>query len=150
MRNILIIFAILLLLLTLLGTFGGSLRYNEPFYDKPKSDIIYNYGVDVPKKVKSYFVSDPASAFLTSPVSPISPISPASASPTISHAPTSLIFPPSPTFPVSHAPASPISHSASTAYPIAPISKPHSKIMENEGFDIEPFEADSNNLPADY
>jgi hypothetical protein len=33
MRTLLIVFAILLLLLTLLGTFGGSIKYTEPFYD---------------------------------------------------------------------------------------------------------------------
>ena len=33
MRTILIVFAILLVLLTLLGTFGGSIRQSEPFYD---------------------------------------------------------------------------------------------------------------------
>jgi len=33
MRTLLIVFAILLLLLTLLGTFGGSIKYNEPFFD---------------------------------------------------------------------------------------------------------------------
>lgn len=32
MRNILIVFAVLLLMLTLLGTFGGSIQYSEPFY----------------------------------------------------------------------------------------------------------------------
>ena len=33
MRTILIVFAILLVLLTLLGTFGGSIKYKEPFYE---------------------------------------------------------------------------------------------------------------------
>lgn len=33
MRTILIVFAILLVLLTLLGTFGGSIKYREPFYE---------------------------------------------------------------------------------------------------------------------
>jgi hypothetical protein len=33
MRTLLIVFAILLLLLTLLGAFGGSIKYNEPFFD---------------------------------------------------------------------------------------------------------------------
>lgn len=33
MRTILIVFATLLLLLTLLSAFGGSMKQNEPFYD---------------------------------------------------------------------------------------------------------------------
>lgn len=33
MRTLLIVFAILLLLLTLLGAFGGSIKYNEPFFN---------------------------------------------------------------------------------------------------------------------
>jgi len=33
MRTLLIVFAILLLLLTLLGAFGGSIKYNGPFFD---------------------------------------------------------------------------------------------------------------------
>ena len=33
MKTILIVFAILLILLTLLGTFGGSISYREPFYE---------------------------------------------------------------------------------------------------------------------
>ena len=33
MRTILVVFAILLVLLTLLGTFGGSIKQSEPFYD---------------------------------------------------------------------------------------------------------------------
>lgn len=33
MRTLLIVFAILLLLLTLLGAFGGSIKYNEQFFD---------------------------------------------------------------------------------------------------------------------
>lgn len=36
MRTILIVFAILLLLLTLLGAFGGSIKYSEPFYQVAK------------------------------------------------------------------------------------------------------------------
>lgn len=33
MKNLLIIFIVLLFLLTLLSSFGGSIRHKEPFYD---------------------------------------------------------------------------------------------------------------------
>jgi hypothetical protein len=50
MRTLLIVFAILLLLLTLLGAFGGSIKYNEPFLELPKmGSIKYN---ELPKKSK--------------------------------------------------------------------------------------------------
>lgn len=35
MKTTLIVFAVLLLVLTLIGTFGGSVRYTEPFYQEP-------------------------------------------------------------------------------------------------------------------
>lgn len=38
MKTLLIVFAVLLLLLTLLSTFGGSIRANEPFYQEPAKD----------------------------------------------------------------------------------------------------------------
>lgn len=47
MRTILIVFAILLLLLTLLGAFGGSVKYNESFddmkMDEPENPLPDNY-----------------------------------------------------------------------------------------------------------
>ena len=36
MKEILIIFAILLLILTLISAFGGSIRYTERFYEAPQ------------------------------------------------------------------------------------------------------------------
>ncbi len=66
MRTILIVFAILLVLLTLLGTFGGSIKYREPFYetsvyaeqeqragfeDMPPSDVVQQADMPPPTEV---------------------------------------------------------------------------------------------------
>jgi hypothetical protein len=47
MKELLIVFAVLLLLLTLLSTFGGSIRHSEPFYAPHKQSKEYYY--DTPK-----------------------------------------------------------------------------------------------------
>jgi hypothetical protein len=43
MKTLLIVFAVLLLLLTLLSTFGGSIRPSEQFYQEPKQRNEYYY-----------------------------------------------------------------------------------------------------------
>lgn len=43
MKNLLIVFALLLLLLTLLGAFGGSLKYNEPFFEGVEDDSMEHF-----------------------------------------------------------------------------------------------------------
>ena len=46
MKNLLIIFAVLLLLLTLLSAFGGSISYKESFVDDQADATAYMYGGD--------------------------------------------------------------------------------------------------------
>jgi hypothetical protein len=40
MKNILIVFAVLLFLLTLLSSFGGSIRPSEPFYEEASAPMV--------------------------------------------------------------------------------------------------------------
>ena len=49
MKNLLIVFIVLLFLLTLLSSFGGSIKVSEPFYDaKPAYKSKEPIGYDVP------------------------------------------------------------------------------------------------------
>lgn len=49
MKNLLIIFIVLLFLLTLLSSFGGSIKVSEPFYDAtPAYNSIEHFAYDVP------------------------------------------------------------------------------------------------------
>ena len=49
MKNLLIVFIVLLFLLTLLSSFGGSIKVSEPFYDaKPAYKSKEPLGYDVP------------------------------------------------------------------------------------------------------
>ena len=56
MKTLLIVFAVLLLLLTLLSTFGGSIRQAEPFYAPPQNASgNQEYYYDYPKMPPNEF-----------------------------------------------------------------------------------------------
>jgi len=122
MKTILVVFAILLLLLTLLGAFGGSIQYAEPFFEDVSEPQEPPMNYEFPEQqsgMKSEFYNPPEPIQVESP------------------APTYQEFPDVPEFPVV---------SDENVYMSSPSSQ-----ETHEPFTIEPFEEDEkSSFPAAF
>lgn len=141
-KDILLIFAVLLILLTLLGAFGGAIKYTEPFYqevDQPSSPLfeehfaaskVFEQAAHKKKKLAEKYTGPMAPhpstiQHYTEPTPPVVP--------EMSFKPTSLppMVPPAP-----------------TTLPTPPVTPPKEAF---NGFMIEPFEeVTPSSYPADY
>lgn len=126
MRTILIVFATLLVLLTLLGAFGGSIKYSEPFYVSAT-----NVRYEEPFQNLDMMPSQPHSSFVNSEAMDM-PGMPTDAAETYENlhvnGPKSQFY----------------------DAPQTPSTFHESKAAVEEGFYIEPFEEDKNDMPAAY
>lgn len=135
MRTLLIVFAILLVLLTLLGTFGGSIRYTEPFYEVANSAIVNaetSGKMSLPSKAP-FFDQQPPPFPTTEPFYEPIPTTPGDVEESTKPKSSFTSMPPMPTLPTK-----------------MPFSNGPDNFVQ-EGFMIEPFEEDNKaSFPAAY
>lgn len=156
MRTLLIVFAILLLLLTLLGTFGGSIKYNEPFY-QPMQMTERMTGRESKSSYRNIGDPDTEENFYNDAPVPTTMMEMPSM-PTMSSGPKNNFYNGVPGTPSNQEARPETSHFAQqipsempihhSGYTNAPLT--HSS-FEQEGFSIEPFEAEVHaSMPASY
>lgn len=144
MKVLLIVFGILLLLLTLLSTFGGSIRPGEPFYQPMAQPKEYFYEYDGMSPAEPHAPSqefEPESMNMSEQFSDLSPAD----------------YPISEQF-KSAAPQPPIP--AKPPLPSLPSPIPEAKRSEefanmpktpfNDGFSIEPYESEGDSVYASF
>lgn len=137
MRTILIVFAILLLLLTLLGAFGGSIKYSEPFYEVAQPSQLEEEYENARKFEEETYEDMPP------------PAGPGAEHYGTNNKPKSEFYMPPP--------AKATAGSAAPALPTTPSPVPQQFAngpvdgdYVQEGFYIEPFEDIHNSGPAEY
>jgi hypothetical protein len=143
MRTILIVFAILLLLLTLLGAFGGSIKYSEPFYEVARKSQLEEQYEDARQFEEEQYEDMPPPA---GPAEHYASVSGTGGAPN-SNKPKSEFYMPPPT---NTATSGPVLPTTPSPVPQKFANGPAEGDYVQEGFYIEPFEDIHNSGPAEY